>query len=244
MKKLAPYLRKLLYVLGLILLIVFLIVLNGKHAGEPVQEVNIEIDVPAELQLITQERIQELISIWYPGGLVGMTISDLDLNEIEKKLELEAAVKQADVSVQLNGRVDIEIDQRLPLVRMFKSGGYSFYMDDEGEKIPANGLNPARVPVATEMDHDTLIKKVYTLSTYVHENEFMEALTEQIFVSKQGDLTIIPKIHHHQIIVGDTLDLEDKFNRLQMFYKDGLKNLGWDKYKSINLKFKDQVVCN
>ena len=38
--------------------------------------------------------------------------------------------------------------------------------------------------------------------------------------------------------------LEDKFKRLELFYRYGLKKVGWDKYKTVNLSFKGQIVCN
>ena len=49
----------------------------------------------------------------------------------------------------------------------------------------------------------------------------MNALTEQIFVTNNGDLAIIPKIRKQRIIVGDTADLEEKFTKLVDFYNNG-----------------------
>ena len=175
---------------------------------------------------------------------VGLELRDININDIEKRLKLEAPIKNAEVSTQLNGKINIQIEQRVPLIRIFTADVFNFYLDNEGIRIPASGLDPARVLVATDIQGDTMIKKVYTVSTYVHENAFMKALSEQIFVNSQSDLIIIPKIHKQRIIIGDTSDLDDKFARLEAFYRDGMKNFGWEKYKTINLKFKDQVVCN
>ena len=88
-----------------------------------------------------------------------------------------------------------------------------------------------------------MIKKVYTLSTYVQENEFMEALTEQIFVDDNSDLVIIPKIKNQRIVIGDTTLIPEKFEKLILFYQEGLNHIGWEKYHTINLKYKNQIVC-
>ena len=221
-----------------------LVFLNRKYAVQRVTAIQINIDTELDKQLLTEERILELINIWYPGGLVGNEMKDIDINDLEDRLGKEAAVERAQVSTQLNGTIDVEIEQRSPIIRFIQDDGMSFYMDELGKKIPVAGLRTARVPIALGMNNDTLIKKVYTLCTYVYENEFMNALTEQIFVNEEGDLIIIPKFHHHEIIVGDNQRLDEKFRKLEKFYKDGMMNIGWDTYKSINLKFKDQVVCN
>ena len=38
-------------------------------------------------------------------------------------------------------------------------------------------------------------------------------------------------------------NMEDKFDNLSLFYKSGVQQTGWKKYKEINLKYKDQIVC-
>ena len=36
---------------------------------------------------------------------------------------------------------------------------------------------------------------------------------------------------------------ENKLAKLEVFYKEAMMKSGWEKYKIINLKFKNQVVC-
>ena len=45
------------------------------------------------------------------------------------------------------------------------------------------------------------------------------------------------------IVIGEVYNLESKFNKLMLFYEEGLSKTGWNEYKTINLKYKDQVVC-
>jgi hypothetical protein len=37
--------------------------------------------------------------------------------------------------------------------------------------------------------------------------------------------------------------LEEKLNDLRIVQKDALTAVGWNKYSSINVKFKDVVIC-
>ena len=72
---------------------------------------------------------------------------------------------------------------------------------------------------------------------------FYSALVEQIYLSNVGEYILIPKVGQQKIILGPYEEIEDKLERLKIFYKQGIPYEGWQKYKSINLKFKDQVVC-
>jgi cell division protein FtsQ len=45
-------------------------------------------------------------------------------------------------------------------------------------------------------------------------------------------------------VFGDAKDFEEKFEKLKTFYTEGLnKTDGWNKYSTINIKYKNQVVC-
>ena len=243
-ENLKPYLRKTLMFGSILILFILLLVLKSRHSAQICEVLTITINAPLERKLISESIIKRHLNKWYSNGLVGDTYDDINLADLESKLESLAAVKNAEVSFDLKGELRLDIDSRIPVVRIMQSGQSSYYLDNEFEKIPANGTEAARVPVASGNFSPSMIKKVYTLSTHVQENAFMNALTEQIFVTNNGDLAIIPKIRKQRIIVGDTADLEEKFTKLVDFYNNGLSNIGWDKYQNINIKYKNQVVCN
>lgn len=241
---LKPYLRKTLYLLSVTLLVVLLVILTMRQNKQYCKEITISIEAHPERMLVTPSLVRSWLTEWYPNGLSGKAYEDINLQEIEQRLNEKEAIEQAEVSFSLRGILDIAIKQREPLVRVYPNSSASYYVDRKGVKIPADGFQPARVPVALNMHNPVMIKKVYTLAGHVQENPLMAALTEQIFVNNNGDLIIVPKVENQQIVIGDTLDLHEKFTRLINFYKDGLTNVGWTKYKTINVKFKDQVVCN
>jgi cell division protein FtsQ len=62
-------------------------------------------------------------------------------------------------------------------------------------------------------------------------------------VNEHQELELIPRVGNHRVLLGDTIDLQDKFRRLMIFYKEGLSKTGWNNYSVINLKFRNQVVC-
>ncbi|MCD8495578.1 MAG: hypothetical protein LRY45_02455 [Bacteroides graminisolvens] len=72
---------------------------------------------------------------------------------------------------------------------------------------------------------------------------FFNALIEQIYVSNANEFTLIPKVGDQKIIFGKYEDVITKLENLKIFYQEALPYEGWQKYRTINVKYKGQVVC-
>ena len=88
-----------------------------------------------------------------------------------------------------------------------------------------------------------MLDDAFKIARFVRQDKFLNAQIEQLFVNKELDWVLIPKVGNHTIVLGSAEDLEAKFKKLKLFYKKAMKNIGWDKYRTINLKYKNQVVC-
>jgi cell division protein FtsQ len=64
-----------------------------------------------------------------------------------------------------------------------------------------------------------------------------------VHVNNAGEFILVPLIGDQKIILGNARRLENKFDRLKTFYKKAMPYVGWQQYRSINLKFNGQVVC-
>lgn len=81
------------------------------------------------------------------------------------------------------------------------------------------------------------------LARFIHQNSFWSAQIEQIAVSSQKEITLVPKMGEHIIQFGPVENVEAKFHNLELFYKKGLNYKGWETYNIINVQFDGQVVC-
>ena len=88
-----------------------------------------------------------------------------------------------------------------------------------------------------------MIEQVYELAKFIVADTFWNAQAEQIYVNENQELELIPRIGNHRIVIGDAENLAEKFNRLMIFYTQGLNKTGWNNYSVINLKYRNQVVC-
>jgi cell division protein FtsQ len=199
------------------------------------------------------------------GEPEGKTLHSINISLLENIINNNPFVAHAEVFSTIDGKLNIEVIPRNPIVRIVNYFNESFYIDDEGVFMPLSEKYSASVPVATgfiydrEADHhvrgitgkeitDTSfhspgIEKVYLLADYIRHHEFWNAQVEQVFVNSDGDMELIPRVGNHTIVLGDEKDMNEKFNKLFLFYKEGLSKQGWEKYGVINLKYKDQVVC-
>lgn len=226
-------------------------------------EVNIDYDDSDPL--ITVDDIKEKVYKSY-DSLVGKKIKDIDLDTIEKIVNEIKYVAKGDVYTTLSGNVEINIIQRKPVVRIINRRNQSFYIDQEGVPFPLGKEYSSRVIIANgniketlndttklygykdfremNIENPSVLQKIYLLATYINSDDFLKAQIEQIYVNKNSKFELVPKVGRHIIIFGDIDDMEKKFDKLYVFYKEGLNKTGWDKYKVINLMYENQVVCS
>lgn len=100
-----------------------------------------------------------------------------------------------------------------------------------------------------------LLKLISFVKT-INKNSFWDAQIVQINVKPQNtgskpdpnrwiepDIELIPRIGRHIVVFGTLEDVDAKLDKLMLFYKKVLDHEGWDKYYSINLKYRNQIVC-
>jgi cell division protein FtsQ len=185
--------------------------------------------------------------------LTGEKLSDIDAGKVEALLENNPHIKNAEVFKEMNGSLHIRVWQKKALCRVVNNSGESYYVDEDNYKMPLSNNYTARVMVCngnideqyTKCDTASsfALKACCSIAHYVHNSGFWQSMIEQIFVTADNTVMLIPKIGETTIIFGDAGDLEDKFDRLYTFYRKALPKAGWDKYKSIDVSYRDQVVA-
>jgi len=252
-----------------ILVIAGIIVLGGfinMEKGKTVcKKFVVNINYDDSDPLITVDDIKNEVYKSY-DSIIGKTIAKLNLEEIERIVNGIKYIAKGDVYTTLRGTLGINVIQRKPIVRIINRKNQSFYIDQTGVPFPLSKEYSSRVIIANgnikERFNDTIklfnyeefkelhlknpsvLQKIYILATYINKDEFLKAQIEQIYVNKSSEFELTPKVGRHIIIFGDIDNIEKKFDKLYVFYLEGLNKTGWDKYKAINLKYKNQVVCS
>ncbi len=222
-----------------------------KHK-QTIQNLIIKIDGADSQNGLLKEDVLAQIEESFGFDLTGSKIQLLDLENIEKVVEQYDYVKSTDVYIDAENNIHVDILQRTPLVRVFDKSGAHYYMDDAGFKIEADGDIRARVLVVNgiigpyERDAEGYLlgglHDVFLLASKINADPFMKSLIEQVYVKNNYEMVLFPKIGKEHIQFGRAEDIEVKFKRLKNFYEGGIRYKGWNKYKEINLRYKDQVI--
>jgi cell division protein FtsQ len=78
---------------------------------------------------------------------------------------------------------------------------------------------------------------------HIEDDSFWSAQIDQIHVDGNSEINLIPRVGNHLVHLGTIENVEDKLRNLGAFYEKVLPEVGWNKYRIINLEYKDQIVC-
>ncbi len=256
-KKISKGLRKIMVWTGAGILVSAILLLMGASINEQkqleVRSVVININHETGNFFIDEADVSRITQTFHGDLLQGSMVQDLNLKGMEEILRDDPYVAEANMYTDIKGTLFIDVIQRKPIARVINSNRVSYYIGSFGEKMPSSAKFTARVPVcsghindnglSTGLIDSTIVEGLYKLSSFIHQDEFWTAQIMQIYVTPEQEFELIPRLGEHRIIFGGAEDIEEKFDKLMLFYKEGLRNVGWGKYKSINLKYHDQVVC-
>jgi len=252
---LSKSLKRLTWIAVAFIFAMVMIAFADKKGNRAVSAVEVMVAPLGEGNLLINEGdVLKAIERNYGFVLEGTPIADLEVGRLEQMIETDPFVADADVFVDAGGRVQIEILQREPVLRIISNNGQNYYLDRDGFKMPLSEHFSARLLVATgnippfsddfmDPQKKHTLKDLFALRADLLADEFMNALIEQVYVSNRGEYILIPKLGDQKIILGAYENIADKFKRLKVFYKEGMPYEGWQKYSEINLKYKGQVVC-
>ncbi len=182
----------------------------------------------------------------------GAPVSEIDLRAMEAELEKNAWIKNAELFFDNNEVLQVRVTEREPIARIFTNAGRSYYIDEELVRLPLSSRFSARVPVFTGCPLDktkwngedsTVLLQIKRVSDFVSNHEFWMAQVAQVDYAAANRFEIIPTVGDHKVVLGEAADLETKFNKLYIFYKEVLAKTGWNQYATIDIRFKEQVVA-
>jgi len=253
-KELQLTLKRASWLLAVFFSIAIVVSAVGKREASIVDRVLVEIEpLSSGNSLIKPEDVQLTIQRSFGAKLEGFRLGAIDVGRIERVLEEDPFVLNADVYIDASANVNVKVEQREPVLRVIDNNGLNYYLDENGLKMPLSRHFAVRVLTATGNipPHDPnflerkrhRLKDLFLLAEKISADEFFSALIEQIYVSNTGEFTLIPKVGDQKIIFGKLQDADEKLENLKIFYKEGIPYEGWQKYRTINVKFKGQVVC-
>lgn len=245
-------LRKLLKLIGFVVLVAFLVVTLAFSAKEsrniPCRSIEIEIS-DDELIKISKEEITRLVNS-ADEQLIGKDLEQINADFIETEVEKHQAIFNAEVykvivkdTVNYRGILGVRVKHREPAIRIMSAEG-SYYLDKNGEKIPVSANYTANVLVATGYFSEKFAKEeLLPFVLFLENNPFWKAQIEQIHVEQTGDIILTPLVGDHLIELGKLNNYPAKLRNMKAFYQQVMARNKWHEYKMVSLKYDNQVIA-
>lgn len=233
---------------GLIVLMSFI-----EHEKSAQQCTDVKVYIPGNQTFVNRQEIDRIL--WSVGGqLKGKDLTTINTQNLEDAIKMNAFIRTAKVYADMNGVIRVRIEQREPVLRVINIKNQDFYIDQDGMKIPVSPNFTAQVLVANGNITEDLESKVrglrtpmakdlFKLAKFIQQDTLWSDQIEQIYVNANSEIQLVPRVGDHQIIIGDADSLERKFKNLLLFYKKAMPKVGWNTYKTINVKYLNQIIC-
>lgn len=257
-------LRKILTYLGWFLLVAlfaayftFASILKEKGAADDIcTDVRVTILDSTINRFVSVEEVKNIISS-SDLRVLDRGVDEIDPYQLEQLLNRKSAIKFSDVAIDREGVLLVEITQRRPLLRIQGEHG-GFYVDESCYIFPLVRSFTSYVPIITgkipfslkegqrgnvEKDGEKWLTDMLNFGEYLRNHEFWSSQIQQIHILPNGDIALYMRVGDQTVILGGLNEYEEKFEKLEAFYRNAIPIHGWNKYSRIDLRYEDQVVC-
>ena len=217
-------------------------VFNSRPHDRVASGLELTIADSSNYRFISDEEVHALLKrkSMYP---VGKKEEEINIRQLEDEVTKHPFVRKAECYLTSGGKVRIDIDQRIPLVRVMSGNGDDYYIDNEGKIMPA-GRKAIHVAVASGyIDRKFAQEELFELGKFLNEDPFWRSQIQQIHITPKKEIELVPRAGDHIIFLGKLEDMNNKFSKLKTFYQEGLNHVGWNKYSRISIEFSNQIIC-
>ncbi|MDN3608056.1 cell division protein FtsQ/DivIB [Kaistella yonginensis] len=185
---------------------------------------------------IDEKDIKELVKKSNPTKKIG----DLNIPALEKKLNQLPAVDSANVYLNLNGNLNLDIKQRVPAFRLNKENR-DFYVDAKGVEFPIS--KNYSFPCMLVMGN---VKK----SEYVALAELVAKIDRDDFskkyfigiAKKKDNYELLTSEGYFKVEIGDLEKIDLKVKGFKAFVEKYLIYQNPEKYTKVSVKYENQIV--
>lgn len=185
---------------------------------------------------VDEKDIKELVKQYNPTKKIG----DVKIPELEKKINQIPFVDSANVYMNLNGNLNVDIRQRVPVFRLNKNGR-DFYVDEKGVEFPIsrNFSYPCMLVMGDVQasEYQELGKLIEKIDKDDFSKKYFIGITKE-----KGSYNLLTSDGNYKVEIGDLDNIEFKVRGFKTFVEKYLVDQNPQKYKKISLKYENQIV--
>jgi cell division protein FtsQ len=228
-----------------------LIAANRKEKNHVCKDILVGIKGNEGKFYVEKEDVLKLMERTAGGSLLEKAIMSINLRRLEDGLKTNPWIKNAELYFDSRDDLHVFVQEREPVARVFTITGNSFYMDSSGARMPLLDKMSIRVPVVTGFTSarkfnsadSALLQQTKQVIRFIYGSEFWNAQVGEIDIMTDRKFELIPVIGDHIIRLGDGENVQEKLDKLYVFYKQIMSKVGFNKYAALDIEFKGQVVA-
>jgi len=229
---------RILKILVTVVLFGFLLSFSLKRFNDAKME-NVSINMnqgKTPVYFVDEKDIKELVKQYNPTRKIG----DINIPELEKKINLIPFVDSANVYLNLNGNLNVDIKQRVPAFRLNKDGK-DFYVDKKGVEFPIskNFSLPSMLVMGDVKPSE--YEALGDLIEKIDKDDFSKKYFIGITKEKE-DYNLLTSDGNYKVEIGDLDNIDLKVRGFKTFVEKYLVDQNTQKYKKISLKYDNQIV--
>lgn len=237
-------------VAGLFLLIAFS---ARRQSGVVCKNIVVELENTNENHFLEEADILKIIE---NSGqtIIGKNIEEINLRTLEAKLEQDKHISNAEMFGDVKGNLTVNVTLRRPIARLIRTDGPDAYVAEDGKVMETSEKYSARIILVSGDIVRKLISQgdlntteeglaLMAMIEYINKDKFWKAQVAQLDFNKSGKVFIYPQVTGQVVEFGLPEDIELKFKKLLIFYKEILPQMGWTKYDRVNVEFEGQVIA-
>lgn len=209
-----------------------------KFSGQEITDnkISVKMNEKSPVYFIDEKDIKEIVNKENPSGKVG----DLDIPGLEKKINALPAVDSANVYLNLNGKLNLDIKQRVPVFRL-NNDGRDFYVDEKGIEFPISKTYSHPCMLVTGNVKPEEYEKLAELVEKIDKDDFSKKYF--IGISKSnGNYNLLTSEGNYKVEIGDLDNIEFKVKGFKTFVEKYLVYQDPQKYNMISVKYQNQIV--
>lgn len=206
-----------------------------RFSQKSVQQIAVNLQ-QSPVFFIDEKDIRTMVKNSNPSNKIG----ELDIPKLEKQIRAVPAVDSANVYLDLSGRLNLDIRQRVPVFRL-NNGDKDIYVDEKGTEFPlsrnyAHTCMLVTGPVKPE-EYVALAELVKKINRDPFSSKFFIGISKE-----NGNYNLFTSDGNYKVEIGDLENIEFKVKGFKAFVEKFLVYQNPGKYSKISVKYDNQIV--
>lgn len=192
-------------------------------------------------RFVSPDDVISIVSEEY-GGYLNRPVDSVNTHRIEQVLLGKGIIKDCIAYFTNDGILHVEAWQSTPVAAL-KFTDAEYYLDNKGNCFPVKEdwcTNAVKVYGMREATNTVWNARIAAMAQWIKNDSNWQPLVEKLVSDDNGNISVCIKGKNEIFLIGQPVGHEKKFGRIGQY----LDRIGSDKeYKSVNVKYKGQIVC-